>query len=60
MRRGPSIITIIYIVIGFLVANLHGYLNGFLTNGTVFLRAAVAILLWPLVAIFGIDIHTWF
>jgi hypothetical protein len=59
MRRGPSLWTIIYIVIGIVVASTHGYLAG-LGNPTNLIKAILAVILWPLVALLGIDIHAWF
>jgi hypothetical protein len=47
-RRGPSILGIIYIVIGIFVAADHNYFNNIESVEDV-LSAALALLLWPLV-----------
>jgi cell shape-determining protein MreD len=45
---------LLYIVIGFFVANAHGYLG--VTDLMSLLSAALAVILWPLL-FFGIDLH---
>ncbi|MGI8427226.1 MAG: hypothetical protein ACR2FO_08035 [Actinomycetota bacterium] len=49
-----SIGGIIYIIIGLVVANSHGYL-GISDIGSL-VSAILAILLWPLI-LFGVDLH---
>ncbi|WP_175417229.1 hypothetical protein [Arthrobacter sp. 24S4-2] len=46
----------IYLVIGLLVAGTHGYLVAWNIPGNV-LEGLAAILLWPLVAFFAVDLH---
>ncbi|MET3811872.1 hypothetical protein [Arthrobacter sp. UYEF3] len=43
--------------IGVIVAATHGYLVAWNIPGTI-LECLVASMLWPLVAIFGVDLHT--
>jgi cell shape-determining protein MreD len=45
---------LIYIVIGFFVANAQGYLG--VTDVMSLLSAALAVILWPLL-FFGVDLH---
>jgi hypothetical protein len=47
-RRGPSLLGILYIVIGVFVAIDHRYLKN-IDNLEQVVSAALAILLWPLV-----------
>jgi hypothetical protein len=47
-RRGPSLLGILYIVIGVFVAIDHKYLKN-IDNLEQVVSAALAILLWPLV-----------
>jgi hypothetical protein len=47
-RRGPSLLTILYIVIGVFVAIDHRYLKN-IDNLEQVVSAALAIVLWPLV-----------
>jgi hypothetical protein len=56
-RRGISLITVAYLVIGLLVAGTHGYLVAWNVPGNI-LEGLAAIVLWPLVALFGVDLHT--
>lgn len=53
-RSGISIGTIIYIVIGIIVAANRGYLV--FTSLSSILSALLAILLWPLL-LFGVSLH---
>ncbi len=53
--RGLSVGGVIYIILGVLVANSHGYFVSLITLGQL-LSALLAILLWPLL-FFGIDVH---
>jgi hypothetical protein len=52
---GISLGGVVYIILGVLVANSHGYLA---TIGTLsgLLSAVIAVLLWPLL-LFGADLH---
>ena len=52
---GSSIVTIIWIVVGLIVASGHGYL-AHLNALTPVLSAILAVLLWPLVLV-GISLH---
>lgn len=56
-RRGIGLIGIVYLVIGVVVAATHGYLVAWNIPGNI-LEGLAAIVLWPLVAIFGVDLHT--
>lgn len=55
-RRGVSIIGVIYLVIGLVVAGTHGYLVAWNIPGNI-LEGLAAIVLWPLV-LFGVDLHS--
>jgi hypothetical protein len=55
-RRGISLMAVIYLVIGLLVAGTHGYFAAWNIPGNI-LEGLAAILLWPLVAFFGVDLH---
>ena len=55
-RRGIGLFGIIYLAVGVLVAATHGYLVAWNIPGNL-LEGLVAILLWPLVALFGVDFH---
>jgi hypothetical protein len=56
-RRGPrfSLLGLIYVIVGFIVASSHHY---FAHLGTIrqFASAVLAVLLWPLILL-GIDLH---
>ena len=54
-RRGPSILGIIYIVIGIFVAADHNYFKSIESVEDV-ISAALALLLWPLV-LFDVNLH---
>jgi hypothetical protein len=56
-RRRTSLIGVVYLAIGVVVAATHGYLVAWNIPGNI-LEGLAAILLWPLVAIFGVDLHT--
>ncbi len=56
-RRGIGLIGIVYLVIGVVVAATHSYLVAWNVPGNI-LEGLAAILLWPLVALFGVDLHT--
>lgn len=56
MRSGLStIVTIVYLVIGLIVANTHAYLVH-LTTVMPILSAILAVVLWPLVLL-GVSLH---
>ncbi|NNN14613.1 MAG: hypothetical protein HKL82_01985 [Acidimicrobiaceae bacterium] len=57
MVRGPfrSIISLVYLVVGAIVANSHSYFVQ-LANLKAILSAALAIILWPLLY-FGVNLH---
>lgn len=56
MRSGlSSIISVVYLVVGLVVASSHAYLAS-LTTLLPILSAVLAVLLWPLVLV-GIDLH---
>jgi hypothetical protein len=55
-RRGIGLFAMVYLVIGLLVAGTHGYLVAWNVPGNI-LEALAAIVLWPLVAIFGVNLH---
>ncbi|MGZ5326054.1 MAG: hypothetical protein ACXWEL_05390 [Solirubrobacterales bacterium] len=57
-RRRHSLITLIYIVIGIIVASNHDYLNN-LDGLDRIVSAILAILLWPLV-LFDANLHVHF
>ncbi|WP_427004990.1 hypothetical protein [Pseudarthrobacter sp. H2] len=54
--RGIGFIGLAYLAIGLLVAATHGYLVAWNIPGNI-LEGLAAILLWPLVAFFGVDLH---
>jgi hypothetical protein len=54
-RRGPSLLGIIYIVIGIFVAADHNYLKNINTVEEV-ISAGLALLLWPLVLL-DVNLH---
>jgi len=54
-RTGSSIVTIIWIVVGLIVASGHGYF-AHLNALTPILSAILAVLLWPLLLV-GISLH---
>ena len=55
MVRRPSLLAIVYLVIGVVVAALYDYFDRLGTVGRI-LSALAAVLLWPLVLI-GFDIR---
>lgn len=55
--RGIGLIGIVYLVIGVVVAATQGYLVAWNVPGNI-LEGLAAIVLWPLVALFGVDLHT--
>ena len=56
-RRGIGLIGIVYLVIGVVIAATNGYLVAWNVPGNI-LEGLAAIVLWPLVALFGVDLHT--
>jgi hypothetical protein len=52
-RRGPSILTIIYVAIGVIVASDHHYFQS-LDSAKLIAEMVLAVLLWPLL-LFGVD-----
>jgi hypothetical protein len=54
-RRGPGLLTIIYIVIGAFVAGGYGYFRG-VSDIEAILSALLAIFLWPLLLL-GISLR---
>jgi hypothetical protein len=54
-RGGPSVLTIVYLIVGVFVAGDHNYIH----HGTIgeVVSALLAILLWPLIALFGVNLH---
>jgi hypothetical protein len=56
-KRGISLVGVVYLVIGIVVASTHGYLVAWNVPGNI-LEGLAAIVLWPLVAFFGVDLHT--
>jgi hypothetical protein len=55
--RGIGLIGSVYLIIGVVVAATHGYLVAWNVPGNI-LEGLAAIVLWPLVALFGVDLHT--
>jgi len=56
-RRGIRLVTVVYLVIGLLVASTHGYLVAWNVPGNI-LEGLAAIVLWPIVALFAVNLHT--
>ena len=54
-RGGPGLLTIIYLVIGVFAAGDHGYIQHDTVGEVV--SALLAILLWPLVVFFDLNLH---
>lgn len=54
--RGIGLIGIVYLIIGVVVAATHGYLVAWNVPGNI-LEGLAAIVLWPLVALLGVDLH---
>ena len=55
--RGIGLIGIVYLAIGVVVAATHGYFVAWNVPGNI-LEGLAAIVLWPLVALLGVDLHT--
>jgi hypothetical protein len=47
----------VYLALGVVVAATHGYLVAWNVPGNI-LEGLAAIVLWPLVALLGVDLHT--
>ncbi len=54
-RGGPSLLTVIYLLIGVFAAGDHNYIHHD-TVGEV-ISAILAILLWPLILLFDVNLH---
>lgn len=54
--RRVRLVGVAYLVIGVVVAATHGYLVAWNVPGNV-LEGLAAIVLWPLVAFFGVNLH---
>jgi hypothetical protein len=54
-RGGPGLLTFIYLAIGVFAAADHNYIH----HGTVgqVISALLAILLWPLILLFDVNLH---
>jgi hypothetical protein len=57
-RRRLSLVAIVWIIIGIIVAANRGYLAGWNNIGTL-VEGLIAIILWPLV-LFGVDFKALF
>ena len=55
LRRTPSLLTIVYVVIGLFVASDHNYLKNLDTAERI-ISALLAIALWPLVLL-DVNLH---
>ncbi len=55
-RRGIRIGGVVYLLLGVLVAATHGYLVAWNVPSNI-LKGLLAIVLWPLVALFNVDLH---
>jgi hypothetical protein len=55
MRSGPSIVSLVYLIVGVIVAAGHAYFTH-LTALMPLLSAILAVLLWPLVLL-GVNLH---
>ena len=54
-RRGPSLIVIVYVIVGVAVAASHHYFAHLSTFRQI-ASAVLAVVLWPLILL-GIDLH---
>jgi hypothetical protein len=54
-RRAPSLLVVIYVIVGVAIAASHHYFAHLSTIRQI-VSAALAILLWPLILL-GIDLH---
>jgi hypothetical protein len=58
-RRGPSLLTIIYLVVGVIVASNHHYFRH-LDGVEEVISAILAVVLWPLVLLHvNLHVGTW-
>ena len=55
-RRGISLIGVLYLVIGIIVTATHGYFVSWDAIRNI-VEGLAAIVLWPLVAFFSVDLH---
>lgn len=55
-RRRIGLFGLVYLAIGVVVAATHGYLVAWNIPGNI-LEGLAAIVLWPLVAFFAVDLH---
>ena len=53
--RFPSLLTVIYVIVGVAIAASHHYFRN-VNTVREFISAVLAVLLWPLVLL-GIDLH---
>jgi hypothetical protein len=54
-RSGPGLLTVIYLVIGVFAADDHNYIHH--ENVGQVISALLAIVLWPLVVFFDVNLH---
>jgi hypothetical protein len=54
-RNGPGLLTIIYLIVGVFVAADHNYIHHHSLGQVV--STLLAIVLWPLILIFGVNLH---
>ena len=54
-RRGPGLLTIVYLTIGVFAAGDHNYIKHDTVGQVV--SALAAIVLWPLVVFFDVNLH---
>ena len=54
-RRGVSVVGVVYLVIGLVVAGTNGYFVSWNIPGNI-IEGLAAIVLWPLV-LFGVNLH---
>jgi hypothetical protein len=54
-RGGPGLLTVIYLVIGVFAAGDHNYIHHHSVGQVI--SALLAIVLWPLVVFFNVNLH---
>jgi hypothetical protein len=54
-RSGPGLLTIVYFFVGVFVAGDHNYIHH--DNVGQVISAIAAIVLWPLILIFDVNLH---
>jgi hypothetical protein len=54
-RGGPGLLTVIYLLIGVFAAGDHNYIQHDTVGEVV--SAVLAILLWPLILLFDLNLH---